>query len=48
MKIPIVSDGYRFIIPLIIITVALALSPYQYFSKRLQRTRPTDSGWGAH
>ena len=27
MRIPIVSDGYRFIIPLIIITVALALSP---------------------
>jgi phosphatidylserine decarboxylase len=27
MRIPIVSDGYRFIIPLVIITVALALSP---------------------
>jgi len=27
MRIPIVSDGYRFIIPLIIITAALALSP---------------------
>jgi phosphatidylserine decarboxylase len=27
MRIPIVSDGYRFIIPLFIITVALALSP---------------------
>jgi len=27
MRIPIASDGYRFIIPLIIITVALALSP---------------------
>jgi phosphatidylserine decarboxylase len=27
MRIPIVSDGYRFIIPLAIITVALALSP---------------------
>jgi phosphatidylserine decarboxylase len=27
MKIPIASDGYRFIIPLVIITVALALSP---------------------
>ena len=27
MRIPIASDGYRFIIPLVIITVALALSP---------------------
>jgi phosphatidylserine decarboxylase len=27
MRIPIVSDGYRFIIPLVIITVGLALSP---------------------
>jgi phosphatidylserine decarboxylase len=27
MRIPIVSDGYRFIIPLVIITVALALTP---------------------
>ena len=27
MRIPIASDGYRFIIPLFIITVALALSP---------------------
>jgi len=27
MKIPIASDGYRFIIPLVILTVALALSP---------------------
>ena len=27
MRIPIVSDGYRFIIPLAVITVALALSP---------------------
>ena len=28
MRIPIVSDGYRFIIPLAIITVGLALSPF--------------------
>ena len=28
MRIPIVSDGYRFIIPLIIVTVGLALSPW--------------------
>lgn len=27
MRIPIVSDGYRFIVPLLIITVGLALSP---------------------
>jgi len=27
MRIPIASDGYRFIIPLVILTVALALSP---------------------
>jgi phosphatidylserine decarboxylase len=28
MRLPIVSDGYRFIIPLIIVTVGLALSPW--------------------
>ena len=27
MRIPIASDGYRFIIPLVIITIALTLSP---------------------
>ena len=32
MRIPIVSDGYRFIIPLVIITVALALSPLAWLA----------------
>ena len=32
MRIPIASDGYRFIIPLLIITVALALSPLAWLA----------------
>ena len=32
MRIPIASDGYRFIIPLVIITVALALSPLAWLA----------------
>ena len=32
MKIPIASDGYRFIIPLVIITVALALVDFGVWS----------------
>ncbi len=32
MRIPIASDGYRFIIPLVILTVALALSPLIWFA----------------
>ena len=32
MRIPIASDGYRFIVPLVLITVALALSPLNWLA----------------